>query len=51
MAEVAFREYLVEIDDLIEHGSTEQATQHCRHILAQHPKAVEVYRLLGEDSA
>jgi tetratricopeptide (TPR) repeat protein len=48
MAEVAFREYLNDIDDLIEHGSLDQATQHCRHILAQLPKAVEVYRLLGK---
>lgn len=48
MAEVAFRDYLNEIDKLIERGSTEQAMQHCRHILAQHPKAVEVYRLLGK---
>lgn len=48
MAEVAFRDYLNEIDNLIEHGSLDQATQHCRHILTQHPKAVEVYRLLGK---
>src|SRR5512139_3193109 len=48
MAEVAFREYLNEIDKLIERGSIEQAMQHCRHILAQHPKAVEAYRLLGK---
>jgi tetratricopeptide (TPR) repeat protein len=48
MAEVAFRDYLNEIDNLIEHGSLDQATQHCRHLLAQHPKAVEVYRLLGK---
>lgn len=48
MAEVAFRDYLNEIDSLIEHGSIVQALQHCRHLLAQHPKAVEVYRLLGK---
>ena len=48
MAEVAFREYLGEIDTLIERGSTDQAIQHCRHILAQYPKAVEAYRLLGK---
>jgi tetratricopeptide (TPR) repeat protein len=48
MAEVAFREYLAEIDNLIERSSTDQAIQHCRHLLAQHPKAVEVYRLLGK---
>jgi len=48
MAEVTFRDYLNEVDDLIEHGSLNRATQHCRHILAQHPKAVEVYRLLGK---
>src|SRR5512139_1493930 len=48
MAEVAFRDYLNEIDDLIEHSSLDRATQHCRHLLTQHPKAVEVYRLLGK---
>src|SRR5215470_9034120 len=48
MAEIAFRDYLTEIDGLIEHGSIEPALQHCRHILTQYPKAVEVYRLLGK---
>ena len=48
MAEVAFRDYLNEIDDLIEHGSLDHAMQHCRHILTQYPKAVEVYRMLGK---
>src|SRR5512147_1456292 len=48
MAEVPFRDYLNEIDTLIERGSVDQAMQHCRHILAQYPKAVDVYRLLGK---
>jgi tetratricopeptide (TPR) repeat protein len=48
MAEVPFRDYLNEIDALIEHGSLDHAVQHCRHILAQYPKAVAVYRLLGK---
>jgi len=48
MAEVPFRDYLNEIDNLIERGSLDHAVQHCRHILAQYPKAVEVYRLLGK---
>ncbi|NTU64286.1 MAG: hypothetical protein HGB05_13015, partial [Chloroflexi bacterium] len=48
MAEAAFRDYLNEIDDLIEHGSLDHAMQHCRHILTQYPKAVEIYRMLGK---
>jgi tetratricopeptide (TPR) repeat protein len=48
MAQVALRDYLGEIDDLIEHGQVDAAVQHCRHILKQHPKAVEVYRMLGK---
>ncbi|CAG0931130.1 hypothetical protein TFLX_02007 [Thermoflexales bacterium] len=48
MAEVAFRDYLNEIDDLIERGSIAQAMQHCRHFLTQYPKAVEVYRMMGK---
>jgi tetratricopeptide (TPR) repeat protein len=48
MAEVALRDYLNEIDNLIDHGSIEAALQHSRHILLQYPKAVEVYRLMGK---
>ena len=48
MAEVALRDYLNEIDSLIDHGSIEAALQHSRHILLQYPKAVEVYRLMGK---
>ena len=48
MAEVALRDYLNEIDNLIDHDSIEAALQHSRHILLQYPKAVEVYRLMGK---
>jgi tetratricopeptide (TPR) repeat protein len=48
MAEVTFRDYLTEIDGLIERGMIDQAIQHCQHILTQYPKAVEVYRMLGK---
>jgi tetratricopeptide (TPR) repeat protein len=48
MAEVALRDYLNEIDNLIDRGSIEAALQHSRHILLQYPKAVEVYRLMGK---
>ena len=48
MAEVALRDYLNEIDSLIDHGSIEAALQHSRHILLQYPKAIEVYRLMGK---
>ncbi len=48
MAEVALRDYLDEIDNLIDHGSVEAALQHSRHILQQYPKVVDVYRLMGK---
>jgi tetratricopeptide (TPR) repeat protein len=48
MAEVALRDYLVEINTLIERNSLDTAIQHCRHILGVYPKYVEVYRLLGK---
>ncbi len=48
MAEVALRDYLVEINTLIERNSLDTAIQHCRHILGAYPKYVEVYRLLGK---
>src|SRR5512136_258745 len=48
MAEIALREYLDEIDKMIAHSSYDAAIQHCRHILAQYPKCVDVYRLLGK---
>ncbi len=48
MAEVALRDYLSEIDRLIEGGSNDTAIQHCRHILTQYPRCVEAYRVLGK---
>ena len=48
MAEIALRDYLTEIDTLIEGNSYDEAIAHCRHILGAYPKCLEVYRLLGK---
>ncbi|MGH2594297.1 MAG: tetratricopeptide repeat protein [Anaerolineae bacterium] len=48
MAEIALRDYLAEIETLIEGSSYDEAMACCRHILEQHPKYLEAYRLLGK---
>ncbi len=48
MAKVPLRKYISEIESLIEHGQTEEAIAHCRHILKTFPKHLETYRLLGK---
>ena len=48
MAEVALREYVNEIDGMIENNAYDVAIQHCRHILSQYPKYLETYRVLGK---
>jgi len=48
MAKIPLRQYLHEIDELIERGHYDQAIAHCRHILEQYPKHVETYRVLGK---
>jgi competence ComEA-like helix-hairpin-helix protein len=48
MARVNLREYLREIDDLIENGRTDEAIAHSRYILELYPKHIETYRLLGK---
>ena len=48
MARVNLRDYLREIDDLIENGRTDEAIAHSRYILELYPKHIETYRLLGK---
>ncbi|MBN1264550.1 MAG: tetratricopeptide repeat protein [Anaerolineales bacterium] len=49
MAEIALRNYVNEIDELIESGrQIDQAIDHCRQILKEYPKHVASYRLLGK---
>ncbi len=48
MAEIALRDYVAEIESLIEGSSYDEAIAHCRHILGTYPKYLEVYRLLGK---
>lgn len=49
MADISLRNYVKEIDDLIENGrQIDQAVEHCRHILKEFPKHVDTYRLLGK---
>ncbi len=48
MARIALRVYNNEINDLIDHGQTEEAVAHCRHILQTYSKHVNTYRLLGK---
>ncbi len=48
MADVALREYVNEIDGMIENSAYDVAIQHCRHILSLYPKYLEVYRVLGK---
>lgn len=48
MAKVPLRKYNSEIESLIDHGQTDEAIAHCRHILKTFPKYIETYRLLGK---
>ncbi|MDO8755714.1 MAG: tetratricopeptide repeat protein [Anaerolineales bacterium] len=48
MAKVSLRNYIREIESLIEKGHTDEAIAHCRHILQTFPKHLESYRLLGK---
>ncbi|HLF26196.1 MAG TPA: tetratricopeptide repeat protein [Anaerolineae bacterium] len=48
MADIALRDYISEIDSLIEGSSYDEAISHCRHILTRYPKYLEAYRLLGK---
>jgi tetratricopeptide (TPR) repeat protein len=48
MAKISLREYIREIENLIDRGETEQAISHCKHILKYYPKHIDSYRLLGK---
>ncbi len=48
MAEIALRDYIAEIESLIEGNAYDEAVAHCRHILTRYPKYLEAYRLLGK---
>ncbi|HEY4723251.1 MAG TPA: hypothetical protein VII92_15460, partial [Anaerolineae bacterium] len=48
MSDVALRDYITEIDGMIEHNAYDTAIAHCRHILTQYPRYLEVYRTLGK---
>lgn len=48
MTNIPLRDYIREIDNMIEHGQIEQAIAHCRHVLKYFPKHLETYRLLGK---
>jgi len=48
MTKISLREYLQEIEEIIDRGQTEEAVAHCRHILDSFPKHIEAYRLMGK---
>ena len=48
MAKISLREYIREIENLIDRGETDQAISHCKHILKYYPKHIDSYRLLGK---
>ena len=48
MTEIGLRDYISEVDSLIEGNSYDEAIAHCRHILQQYPKYLEAYRVLGK---
>jgi tetratricopeptide (TPR) repeat protein len=48
MEQVALQEYCRQIEGLIERSAYDEAAAHCKHILQQHPKYIEAYRLLGK---
>jgi len=48
MTKVALRAYNREIETLIDQGHTEEAVDHCMHILKTFPKHLETYRLMGK---
>ncbi len=48
MTEISLQAYCEEIEGLIERSAYDGAISHCRHILQQHPKYIEAYRLMGK---
>ena len=50
MARVNLRDYLREIDDLIENGRTEEAIATSRFILELYPKHIDTNRILRDST-
>jgi tetratricopeptide (TPR) repeat protein len=48
MAKISLRQYLREINTLIESKKIDLAFEHCKHILKSYPKYIDIYRLLGK---
>ena len=47
MAEISLREYLSELDRLLENNAADDVILHSRHILQSYPKNASAYRALG----
>jgi tetratricopeptide (TPR) repeat protein len=45
---ISLRAYLDKLDDLLNTSATDEVIHHCRHILKYFPRAVAVYRQLGQ---
>ncbi|MBL8045714.1 MAG: tetratricopeptide repeat protein [Anaerolineales bacterium] len=48
MSETALRNYLFNIDQIIEQKHYDEAVAHCKHVLSHYPKNLEAYRLLAK---
>ena len=48
MSKVSLKEYLRDINSLIEQNHIREAKEHCAFILKSYPKYIDVYRLLGK---
>jgi tetratricopeptide (TPR) repeat protein len=48
MGTLSLRAYNKEIDSLIDQNRLDEAIAHCRHILANFPKHIDTYRMLGK---
>ena len=47
MSTITLRNYVTEIERLLEQEAYEETIGHCRHILQHYPKNVDTYRVLG----
>ncbi len=47
MGQVSLRQYLKQVEGLIDEGKQDEALAHVRHILTQYPKNAAAYRALG----
>ena len=48
MSKVSLKEYIRDINSLIEENHIREAKEHCAYILKSYPKYIDVYRLLGK---